>query len=318
MMIEVKEVSKTFGDISAVKNVSFNVSEGETLILLGTSGSGKTTMLRMINRLTEPDSGTIKINGEDITLKSAEVLRRSIGYVLQSYGLFPHYTVEENIAVVPKLLNWPEEKIKIRIRELLQKLQIPLEKYGHLYPDSLSGGQKQRVGLARALAANPPILLMDEPFGALDPLTRESIRKEFMELDELKKKTIILVTHDVHEAFQLGDQICLMDKGNLLQKGSVSNLLFHPASDFVKNFFAQQRLQLELRTISLKSIWNELPPGLETNSTPLKSDQNLWELMESISVGKGAATVFDPETKTFKSVSFHDIQNALIAYKEQS
>jgi len=318
MMIEVKEISKTFGDIPAVRKVSFNVNEGETLVLLGTSGSGKTTMLRMINRLTEPDSGTIKINGEDITLKPAEVLRRSIGYVLQSYGLFPHYTVEENIAVVPKLLNWPEEKIKIRIRELLQKLQIPLEKYGHVYPASLSGGQKQRVGLARALAADPPILLMDEPFGALDPLTRESVRKEFMELDELKKKTIILVTHDVNEAFQLGNQICLMDKGKLLQKGSGSDLLFSPANNFVKNFFAQQKLQLELRTISVKSIWNELPPGQETNSLSLKSDQNLWELMESISDGKSSATVFDPETKTLKSVSFNDIQAALISYKKQS
>ncbi len=317
-MIEVREVSKTFGDISAVRKVSFNVTEGETLVLLGTSGSGKTTMLRMINRLTEPTSGTIKINGKDITLKPAEVLRRTIGYVLQSYGLFPHYTVEENIAVVPKLLNWPEEKIQIRIRELLQKLQIPLEKFGHLYPDTLSGGQKQRVGLARALAADPPILLMDEPFGALDPLTRESIRNEFMELDELKKKTIILVTHDVNEAFQLGDQICLMDKGKVLQKGSPSDLLFHPASNFVKNFFAQQKLQLELRTIRLKSIWNELPPGVATNSISLKSDQSLWELMENISEGKSSANVCDPETKSIKHVSFNDIQAALIAYKKQS
>lgn len=258
-MIEVQGVSKYFGAIAAVKDVSFKVNAGETLVLLGTSGSGKTTMLRMINRLTEPDSGRILLDGEDITAGSPELLRKGIGYVLQAYGLFPHYTVAENIAIVPKLLGWAADKIKARSTELLFKLQLPVEQYGHVYPAALSGGQKQRVGLARALAADPPVLLMDEPFGALDPLTRESIRKEFMELDELKRKTIILVTHDVNEAFQLGDQIGLMDKGVLQQKGTAADLLFRPANDFVKDFFTHQLLQTEFKTLSLKRLWEELP-----------------------------------------------------------
>ena len=206
-------------------------------MLLGTSGSGKTTTLRMINRLTDPDKGTVLIDGKNIMDQDAENLRRGMGYVLQNYGLFPHFTVAENIAIVPKLLKWPKAQINQRTDELLTKLQLPPAQYRKKYPKNLSGGQMQRVGLARALAADPPILLMDEPFGALDTLTRMSVRKEFNNLDELKKKTIILVTHDVEEAFELGDVIGLMDNGRLEQFGKPADLLFHPANDQQPLFF---------------------------------------------------------------------------------
>ena len=317
-MIEVQNISKNFGDTVAVSNVSFEVKEGETLVLLGTSGSGKTTMLRMINRLIEPASGTITINKEDIFLKPPEALRRSMGYVLQAYGLFPHYTVAENIAIVPRLLKWSKGKIQQRIIELLQKLQLPAEKYMHVYPATLSGGQKQRVGLARALAADPPILLMDEPFGALDSLTRAGVRKEFKELDELNKKTIIMVTHDVQEAFELGDKICLMDQGTMVQTGTAVDLLFHPANEFVKNFFAQQRLQLELQSLTLKSIWNDLPVAKENTRITLKSHQNLWQAMEAMSQNDRPLSAFDEETKTFKYVEFIHLQTALSKLKKHS
>jgi osmoprotectant transport system ATP-binding protein len=248
-MIEVKNITKTFDGFVAVDNVSFIIEEGESLVFLGRSGSGKTTLLKMINRLIEPSSGEIYINNDNIYNRQPEELRRKIGYVFQNTGLFPHYTIAENIAIVPRLLGWDKEKIHGRTLELMKKLHLPAE-YLSSYPHQLSGGQQQRVGLARALAADPPILLMDEPFGALDPITRVSLQKDFKELDELKSKTIILVTHDVQEAFELADRICLMDKGKIVQAGKPEQLLFHPADQYVKDFFDDQRFQLEVKTIA--------------------------------------------------------------------
>lgn len=310
-MIVLQNISKHFGNTVAVSDVSFEVKEGETLVLLGTSGSGKTTTLRMINRLIEPTSGRIIINNENIFSKPAEAVRRSIGYVLQGYGLFPHYTVAENIAIVPKLLKWPKDKIPGRVDELLYKLQLPPDQYRNAYPDTLSGGQKQRVGLARALAADPPILLMDEPFGALDALTRASVRNEFKELDELKKKTIILVTHDIQESFELGDKIGLMNNGKLVQTGTPEELLFHPANDFVRNFFTHQRLQLKLQSVRLKNIWDTLPAVKQKTEISLKSSQSLWEAMEALAGNNVEITAFDEETGTIKSIAFIHLQAAL-------
>ena len=247
-MIEVKNITKTFDGFTAVDNVSFTISAGENLVLLGRSGSGKTTLLKMINRLIEPGSGEIYIDGSNICSRQPEELRRKIGYVFQNTGLFPHYTIAENIAIVPRLLGWGKEKIHGRTLELMKKLHLPAE-YLSSYPHQLSGGQQQRVGLARALAADPPILLMDEPFGALDPITRVSLQKDFKELDELKSKTIILVTHDVQEAFELADRICLMEKGRIVQAGKPEELLFHPADEYVKDFFDDQRFLLEVKMI---------------------------------------------------------------------
>ena len=306
-MIAVENVSKKFGDTLAVNQVSFEVKAGETLVLLGTSGSGKTTMLRMINRLLQPTAGNISLNNKSILSEQPEVLRRSMGYVLQGYGLFPHYTVAENIAVVPRLLNWPKDKIQERVKDLLGKLQLPPEKYAQAYPHQLSGGQKQRVGLARALAANPPVLLMDEPFGALDPLTRADVRREFKELDELKAKTIILVTHDVQEAFELGHTICLMDKGAVVQTGTPADLIFIPANNFVKSFFAKQELQLRLQALTLKDIWENLIPTDVNSEAAFPSHKNVWEAMEVL-IKDGPLAVYDEETGNTKSFRYADLQ----------
>ena len=264
-MIKAVQLSKVFGDIKAVNEISFEVKEGENLVLLGTSGCGKTTTLKMINRLVEPSSGEMFIDGKNILEQPPEELRQRIGYVLQSIGLFPHYTVAQNIAIVPQLLKWDKARIDKRVNELIEKLHLSPE-YLNKYPNQLSGGQQQRVGLARALVADPPVLLMDEPFGALDNVTRSKIHDEFKGLDELKRKTIIMVTHDVQEAFELGNRICLMDKGRIIQSGTPAELLFNPANDFVKEFLKDQRLQLEF-----KAIAPDGHPGM-----------NLWEALEQL------------------------------------
>jgi osmoprotectant transport system ATP-binding protein len=249
-MIELKNITKTFGAYTAVDRISFTVKEGETVVFLGTSGSGKTTLLKMINRLLEPDSGEILISGRRIVDQRVEDLRRNIGYVFQNIGLFPHYTIEENIGTVPRLLRWDRQRITQRATTLMEKLQLRPDQYRGAYPRELSGGQQQRVGIARALAADPPILLMDEPFGALDPITRSNVRKDFKELDELRSKTIILVTHDIQEAFELADRILLMDKGRIIQQGTPNELLFNPNSDYVRQFFQEQQFLLEAERLA--------------------------------------------------------------------
>jgi len=278
-MIKVEQLSKHFGVVSAVDGISFEVGDHEKLILLGPSGCGKTTTLKMINRLIEPTSGKVFINEENIHDQSPETLRRNIGYVLQNNGLFPHYTVAENIAVVPQLLKWDSRRIEKRIAELIEKLHLSKDQL-KVYPNELSGGQQQRVGLARALVADPPVLLMDEPFGALDNVTRSKIHAEFKALDELKRKTIIMVTHDVQEAFELGDRICLMDKGKIVQIGTPIELLYKPANHFVELFLKEQKLQLEFKTVRIKDIWNLLPHTKKAGSADLHADVTVWSGME--------------------------------------
>ncbi len=314
-MISVENISKSFNGITAVKNISFEVKENETLVLLGTSGCGKTTTLRIINRLTEPDSGNIIINGKNVLSQQPDELRRGIGYVLQNHGLFPHYTTSENISIVPKLLNWDKEKIKYRTDELLKKLQLS-DNTLKAFPNELSGGQQQRVGLARALAANPPILLMDEPFGALDPITKADIHKEFKELDELKKKTIVLVTHDVQEAFELGDRICLMDKGEIMQIGTPFELLFTPANDYVKSFFDKHRLQLEFKSIQLSKVLNFFPSAQSSGTNILASSQSLWEAMDMIANSNEKVFVKDESSKDTREINFSSIEKALNSFKQ--
>ncbi len=270
-MIDVKQVSKYFGSVKAVDEVSFSVAEGETLILLGTSGCGKTTTLRMLNKLMEPSAGIIYLNNQPIREIAPEQLRRRMGYVLQHTGLFPHYTVAENMAIVPRLLKWPPKQIQERALELIHKLHLA-EEHLTLYPDQLSGGQQQRVGLARALMADPPVLLLDEPFGALDPITRTHIRQEFLHLDELKRKTVIMVTHDIAEAFELGDRICLMHQGRIEQMGTATELLFQPKSELVTSFLKEQRLSLELRTLTVADI------GMASTDN-LPASLSVWEAL---------------------------------------
>lgn len=234
-MIQIEKLTKRFASHVAVDGLSLTVDQGETLVLLGTSGCGKTTTLKMINRLIEPTTGSIRVAGIDVQQQIGSELRRQIGYVIQDGGLFPHYTVAEAIATVPKLLNWEPTSIQQRIHELIDKLQLPKSTLTR-YPSELSGGQRQRVGLARALAAKPPVVLMDEPFGALDPFTRKHVRRELFGLNELKETTVVLVTHDVSEALELADRIALMDKGRIVQIGSPDELLNRPANDFVRDF----------------------------------------------------------------------------------
>ncbi len=284
-MIWLNNVTKNFGISRAVDGISFEVKEGQNMVLLGTSGSGKTTTLRMINRLTEMSSGEIVVAGKNIKEIPPEELRRNIGYVLQHNGLFPHFTIAQNIAIVPELLKWPKTRIIKRTAELLEQLHLP-SKFLSFYPHQLSGGQQQRVGLARALAADPPVLLMDEPFGALDAITRNKITREFSKLDALKHKTIVLVTHDIKEAFELGDTILLMDKGKIVQAGKAIDFLFHPKNNFVSDFFSAQKMLLLLNAILLKDLWphlqNNLPVGQESVSR--NNENGAAEVDESISL----------------------------------
>jgi osmoprotectant transport system ATP-binding protein len=281
-MIEVQGLTKTYGQYHAVNQVSFKLETGETLALVGTSGSGKTTTLKLINRLIEPSGGQIFLNGEDIFALPPEQMRRRMGYVIQNIGLFPHYTIEENIAVVPKLLGWAKEKIKERSAYLLERLKLPAGQFFSQYPHQLSGGQQQRVGIARALAADPPVILMDEPFGALDPITRNVIRQDFINMEELSSKTTIIVTHDIEEAFELADRICVLDEGKLQQMGTPQDLLFRPANQFVETFIKEKKLDLEIRIFNLNDIFEfiPLPPSPPPENLPiLEGKQSIKESM---------------------------------------
>ena len=314
-MIKVDSVSKHFGGVKAVDGVSFGVEDQENLILLGTSGCGKTTTLKMINRLIEPTSGSIYIDDKNIMEQQPEILRRGIGYVLQNNGLFPHYTVAENIAVVPNLLKWDKQKTEKRTAELMEKLHLDAS-YLNIYPNELSGGQQQRIGLARALVSDPPVLLMDEPFGALDNVTRSKIHAEFKALDELKRKTIIMVTHDVQEAFELGDRICLMDKGKIVQSGTPAQLLFNPVNDFVKDFLKHQRLQLEFKAIKLIDLWELLPElNKEAKASSFDAGTNLWEALESFKFNNGETINISKDQNQVKTVSFEQLMTAFYQYK---
>ncbi len=284
-MIEVKNLTKHFGKHTAVHNLSFKLEAGQTLALIGSSGSGKTTTLRMINRLIEPDSGQILVNGEDVTKQPLEQMRRRIGYVIQNMGLFPHYTIAENIAIVPNLLQWEKSRIHTRVYELLQHMGLSASEYASKYPDQLSGGQQQRVGLARALAADPPIILMDEPFGALDPITRKHIRKEVLQLEEFNNKTIILVTHDVEEAFEMADMVCLLHEGKVQQIGSPKELLKNPTNEFVTNFFSGQKLQLEWAVYTLKDVFTQLSvQSFEGNGLSIPVETSIRDTLNLLSL----------------------------------
>ncbi|PZX05736.1 osmoprotectant transport system ATP-binding protein [Psychrobacillus insolitus] len=242
-MIKFEHVSKVYTDgFKAVDSVNFKIPEGEFLVLIGPSGSGKSTTMKMINRMIPHTNGTISIDGKDITKLNPSELRRNIGYVIQQIGLFPHYTIEKNIAIVPELKGWDKEKIQARVKELLIMVDLDPEIFGKRYPKELSGGQQQRVGVARALASDPRVLLMDEPFGALDPITRDQLQDQLISLQRKLKKTIVFVTHDMDEALKLGDRIAIMKDGNLIQIDTPEKILQEPASTFVEEFIGKDRI----------------------------------------------------------------------------
>lgn len=247
-MIELKQITKQYPGqaMPAVDQLSLSIPEGEICVLVGPSGCGKSTTLRMINRMIEPTSGTIKINGKDVTNTDPDQLRMGIGYVIQQIGLLPHRTISENIAIVPRLYKWPKDKIKKRVEELIVMMGLDPEKTRDKYPSQLSGGQMQRVGVARAMAVDPPIMLMDEPFGAVDPIARTHLQDEFLRLQKEIKKTIVFVTHDINEAIKMGDKLAIFNAGKLVQFGTPEEILTKPINDFVENFIGHDRVVKKL------------------------------------------------------------------------
>jgi osmoprotectant transport system ATP-binding protein len=255
LAVTLEHLTKRYGPPGtppAVNDLSFQISAGEVCVLVGPSGCGKTTTMKMINRLVEPTSGRVTIGGEDVMGLPAVELRRNIGYVIQQVGLFPHVTIGENVAVVPRLLRWPESRIRERIEELLELVGLDPAAYRDRYPAALSGGEQQRVGVARALAADPPVMLMDEPFGAVDPIRRDRLQNEFLRLQAKVRKTVVFVTHDVDEAIKMADRIAILERGGILaQYDTPAEVLSHPTSEFVERFVGADR---GLKRLSLARV----------------------------------------------------------------
>jgi osmoprotectant transport system ATP-binding protein len=262
-MIKLESITKSYGGITAVKDLTLEVKKGECVVLLGPSGCGKTTTLKMINRLIAPTSGRIYVEGQDISTVNPIELRRQIGYVIQRIGLLPHMTISDNIALVPRLKGWPSRTRKKRADELLVMVGLDPETYRDKYPHQLSGGERQRVGVARALAVDPPILLMDEPFGALDPITRVQLQDEFLKLEEQVKKTVVFVTHDMDEAVRLADRIAIMDDGQLHQYATPMEMLRHPADEFVTQFMGGDRFFRQLKLLTVRDVMVRNVPGAQ-------------------------------------------------------
>lgn len=261
-IIEFKNVRKIYGDNVAVDTTNLSVTAGEFICFIGTSGSGKTTLMRMINRMLKPSEGNIYFEGKDISTINPIHLRRKIGYVIQNIGLMPHMTIYENITLVPKLLKWPEEKKKSKAKELIKLVELP-EDFLDRYPSELSGGQQQRIGVIRALAADQDVILMDEPFGALDPITREGIQDLVKTLQEKMGKTIVLVTHDMDEALKLASRIVVMDNGQMVQVATPDDILHHPATEFVEKMIGEERLMhAQMDITPVKSIMLKDPVAI--------------------------------------------------------
>jgi osmoprotectant transport system ATP-binding protein len=272
-VIEFNQVGKRFGERLAVDALSLQIAAGELVALIGTSGSGKSTTLKMINRLVEYDSGSIRFAGDDIRSFKPTELRRRMGYAIQSTGLFPHWNVERNIGTVPRLLNWPAARVRARVTELLELLHLEPGEFRDRYPHQLSGGQQQRVGVARALAGDPEVLLMDEPFGALDPLTRAALQDELARIHALSGCTIVLVTHDIDEALRLGQRIVLMDQGRIVQQGSPAELLNRPANDFVRDFVGRSDIGIKL--LALETVGRYTRRGEQAAGTAIAAHLSL-------------------------------------------
>ena len=269
-MIQLEHLTKRYGDKVAVDDITLEVAAGEVAVLIGPSGSGKTTTMRMINRMIEPTSGRILVDGRDVLTESLTELRRSLGYAIQSVGLFPHLTVAANIAVVPRLLKWDKPRIAHRVDELLELVGLDPAAYAGKYPRQLSGGEAQRVGVARALAADPPVLLMDEPFGAVDPLTRDRLQLEFARIQRTLGKTVVFVTHDVDEAIRLADRIAIIRDGRLQQYDTPEVILDHPANRFVHDFMGADRALKRLGRIRVADVMDS---GVARLSTGLTADE---------------------------------------------
>ncbi len=269
-MIEFQNVSKTYKKTTVLSDLNFTIEDGQLVCLIGESGCGKTTTLKMINRLITPTTGNILLNGEDISKKDVIQLRRSIGYVIQQTGLFPHMTVQENIELISKLNQVPMDKIHKKTLEMMEMVGLDAKKYLDRYPTELSGGQQQRIGVARAFMTEPDIILMDEPFSALDPMTRTSLQDELMKLQEQFHKTIVFVTHDMDEAIKIADKICIMDGGHIVQYDTPEQILKHPKNEFVKKFVGPKRIWTNPELIKVKDIMMTKPVVCSKNLSIFK------------------------------------------------
>lgn len=276
-MIEFDHVHKRFGEHVVIDDLSLRVEDGEFFVLVGPSGSGKSTLLRTVNRLVHVDAGSVRIDGVDVATQDVETLRRGIGYAIQSVGLFPHRTVAENIATVPRLLGWSKADIDARVEALLDLLKLDEPGMAGRYPDTLSGGQQQRVGVARALAARPRIVLMDEPFGALDPVTRESLQASLKTIQHDTATTILFVTHDMDEAFGLGHRVALMLDGKVAQVGTPLELIRHPANARVGEFVGGSRARL--RELAVRRVRDSMRPGEGAEGEPVDGSASLQEAL---------------------------------------
>ncbi|HML10750.1 MAG TPA: ABC transporter ATP-binding protein [Stellaceae bacterium] len=279
-MIEIESVSKAYDGRAVVNDLTLSVPKGALCVLLGPSGCGKSTTLRMINRLVPFDAGTIRIDGQDVTQVEPDALRRRIGYAIQSTGLFPHWRVEDNIATVPRLLQWPRERVRDRVTELLTLLRLDPETYRGKYPHQLSGGEQQRVGVARALAADPDLLLMDEPFAAVDPVTRDALQGELKRIHAATGKTIVFVTHDIEEALRLATLIAIMERGRLAQVGTPLDLVERPESDFVREFVGVQGIGLKL--LSVRRVADRVRRGESAEGQPIPADATLADALAAM------------------------------------
>lgn len=319
-MITLTEVSKTFPGTAtpAVDRLSLQIDEGEIVVLVGPSGCGKTTTLKMINRLIEPSGGTITVDGKDVLGLQAYELRRGIGYVIQQIGLFPHKTIRDNIATVPHLLGWDKAKTAARVAELVELVELPAESLGR-YPGELSGGQRQRVGVARALAADPPVLLMDEPFGAVDPIVRANLQDELLSLQSRLQKTIVLVTHDIDEAIKLGDRVAILSEGGQLEQyAAPSEILRNPANDFVADFLGSDRGIKRLSLIPVSAIKLDRGPVLPRTATKAEAVAMMGRYgIDWAAIGEGTAvegwfTLADLEDcETLERVTAREYQTKL-------
>jgi osmoprotectant transport system ATP-binding protein len=274
-MIKICNITKKYGEFTAVNNLSLTVNNAEFLVVLGPSGCGKSTLLRLINKMIPRDSGEIEVDGDNIDDLKGEDLRKTIGYVIQSIGLFPHMDVKRNIATVPHLLKWNESKITQRVDEMLDLVGLDPNQYRNKKPFELSGGEAQRIGVARAIASDPDILLMDEPFGAVDPINRLRLQKEFRKIQRKLKKTVVFVTHDIDEALLLSDRICIMNQGEIVQLDTPERIVLNPKNDFVKNFFKGEGI---LTILSRKPAVDYAEPTI-LNEEPLDEDATLREVL---------------------------------------
>lgn len=304
-MIELSHLTKVYGDIAVVNDVTMHVDSGTITVIVGTSGSGKSTLLRMVNRLVEPTEGRVLVEGRDVLKMPAYALRRSIGYAIQSHGLFPHWTVARNIATVPMLLGWDRNKVAARVEELMELFQLDHAQFADRYPHELSGGQQQRVGVARAMAAKPALLLMDEPFGALDPIIRGKAQADLKAIQRRTGTTILLVTHDMDEAIHLGDRIAVMDGGYLKQYAPAADILARPADAFVDDLIGPA--DRPFHYLTLGTVRAAVEPG-EADGAPLAADTSLYEGLGTLLwSGRKTAPVVDAAGAPLGRVSLDGI-----------